>query len=92
MKILFKEQKTYNGVVYEAGKTYEITTDRGMAQRWLDRGCVVGTGEALADPNEPKKEVKKPAVVQPPKKEEKKPSKKEEVAKTKEIVDTSIDL
>ena len=90
MKILFKEQKTYNGVVYEAGKVYEITEERGMAKRWLDRGCVEVKGEALADPNGPapvKKEEKKP---------EKKPvveEKKEKgVAKAKVIDDTNIDL
>lgn len=93
MKILFKEQKTYNGVTYEAGKTYEITSDRGMAKRWLDRGCVEGKGEALADPAEPKQEVKKEEKPAPVKKEDKKPLLgKKVVAKVADIGDTSIDL
>lgn len=89
MKIKFNEQKSYNGIIYEAGKTYEISEELGMAKRWLDRGCVVGNGEALADPNAPAAP-SKPVVV----KVEKKPSKSNKsVANEPPVEDTtSIDL
>lgn len=89
MKIKFNEQKSYNGIIYESGKTYEISEELGMAKRWLDRGCTAGTGEALADPNSPAP-VKKPEVV----KVEKKPSKgNKSVANEPPVEDTtSIDL
>lgn len=39
MKILFHEDKEYCGTRYHKGEVYEIPEERGMALRWLKRGC-----------------------------------------------------
>lgn len=81
MKLKFKTDGIVSGeVVFKAGETYEISNDKGSADRWIKRGAEVVT-EA------PKEEVvvkatKEEVVIEAPKKEnktvkEKKPSKGE---------------
>lgn len=42
MKLRFKNDGIVNGeVVFEAGKTYEISNETGSADRWIKRGAEV---------------------------------------------------
>lgn len=73
-KLLFKTDGIVSGkVVFEAGKIYEISDEKGSATRWIKRGA-----ELVIEKEEPVKAVEVEAEV---KEEElivvKKPSKKE---------------
>lgn len=76
MLILFKENKSYENVVFEKGCVYDLSEDDGFAHRWLKRGCFNVSKEdakkILKDPrlNKNKK------VVKPKKRTNNNPTKK----------------
>jgi hypothetical protein len=46
VKLIFEEDKTYNGVLaFEKGKVYDVSYELGWADRWIKRGGKIVEGE-----------------------------------------------